>query len=75
MRKRLTSRMVEVTTKMTIQEARRLPRKTRMVRKMTMRLVTMFCQSSWVSINQLEMLFRVLRQKYYLANDLVSLPV
>ena len=35
-----TSRMVEATQKMTMQEARRLPRKTRTVRKMARRLGT-----------------------------------
>ena len=59
MKGKLTSSMVEVTTKITMQEARRLPRKTRTVRKMTTRLVTMFCQSSWpmiLSVSQLEYL-------------------
>ena len=55
MKGKLTSSMVEVTTKITMQEARRLPRKMRTVRKMTTRLVTMFCQSSYVSILTNEM--------------------
>ena len=37
-----TSRIVEATQKMTIQEARRLPRKTRTVRKIARREVIMF---------------------------------
>ena len=55
--------MVVVTQKMTMQEARRLPRKTKTVRNIAMREVSMFWYSSYpiiLSVSQLEYLIMII---------------